>query len=42
VTSGQKPAQPVRVVRIKEFGDINISTLLSLLTLAGLMCAAKL
>jgi len=29
-------------VRIKEYGDINISTLLSLLTLAGLMCAAKL
>jgi hypothetical protein len=36
------PAQPVRVVRIKEFGDINISALLSLLMPAGLMCAAKL
>jgi hypothetical protein len=26
----------VRVVRAKEFGDVNISTLLSLLTLIGL------
>jgi hypothetical protein len=26
----------VRIVRVKEFGDINVSTLLSLLTLAGL------
>ena len=42
VASGQIPAQPVRVVRVKEFGDINISTLLSLLMLAGLLCAAKL
>ena len=30
------------VVRVKEFGDINISTLLSLLMLAGLIGAAKL
>jgi hypothetical protein len=27
----------VRVVRVKEFGDVNVSTLLSLLMLAGLM-----
>ena len=32
----------VRVVTVKEFGDINISTLLSLLMLAGLIGAAKL
>jgi hypothetical protein len=32
----------VRIVRVKEFGDINISTLLSLLMLAGLIGAAKL
>jgi len=36
------PEQPARVVKVKEFGDINISTLLSLLMLVGLMCAAKL
>ena len=34
--------QPVRIVRVKEFGDINISTLLSLMMLAGLICASKL
>jgi hypothetical protein len=32
----------VRVVRIKEFGDINISTLLSLLMLIGLALLTKL
>ncbi len=32
----------VRVVRVKEFGDVNISTLLSLLTLAGLIVLAGL
>jgi len=32
----------VRVVRVKEFGDVNISTLLSLLALAGLMILAGL
>jgi hypothetical protein len=32
----------LKVVRVKEFGDINISTLLSLLMLAGLIGAAKL
>ena len=32
----------VRVVRVKEFGDVNVSTLLSLLMLAGLMGLAGL
>jgi hypothetical protein len=32
----------VRVVRIKEFGDINISTLLSLVTLMGLVLLTRL
>jgi hypothetical protein len=32
----------IRIVRAKEFGDINISTLLSLLTLVGLALLAKL
>jgi hypothetical protein len=36
------PASSVRVVRIKEFGDINVSTLLSLLMLAGFLLAARL
>jgi len=31
----------VRVVRTKEFGDLNISTLLSLLMLAGLLLVAR-
>jgi len=31
-----------KVVKVKEFGDINVSTLLSLLMLAGLIGAAKL
>jgi hypothetical protein len=30
------------VVKIKEFGDVNISTLLSLLMLAGLVLVARL
>jgi hypothetical protein len=38
----QASEQLVRIVKSKEFGDINISTLLSLLMLAGLMCAARL
>jgi hypothetical protein len=38
----QASERPVKVVRVKEFGDINISTLLSLLMLAGLIGAAKL
>ena len=33
--------QTVRVVKVKEFGDVNISTLLSLLMLAGLILAAR-
>ena len=32
----------VRVVRAKEFGDVNISTLLSLLMLIGLLLATRL
>jgi hypothetical protein len=32
----------IRIVRVKEFGDINISTLLSLLMLAGLALLATL
>jgi hypothetical protein len=32
----------VRVVRVKEFGDVNISTLFSLLMLAGLVLVAGL
>jgi hypothetical protein len=36
------PESAVKVVKVKEFGDINISTLLSLLMLAGLIGAAKL
>ena len=34
-------AQAVRVVKVKEFGDVNISTLLSLLMLVGLILAAR-
>jgi hypothetical protein len=33
---------PVRLVKSKEFGDINISTLLSLMMLAGLLLASRL
>ena len=42
VVPAQAPERAVKVVRVKEFGDINISTLLSLLMLAGLIGAAKL
>jgi hypothetical protein len=38
----KKGEQPVRFVTVKEFGDINISTLLSLLMLVGLFAVAKL
>ena len=34
--------ETVRIVKSKEFGDINISTLLSLLMLAGLLLATRL
>lgn len=34
--------QGVRVVRVKEFGDINISTLLSLLMLMGFLLVTRL
>jgi hypothetical protein len=44
--AGAAPAvrirEVVRLVRVKEFGDVNISTLLSLLALAGLMVLAGL
>ena len=36
------PSLMVQIVRVKEFGDINISTLLSLLLLAGLLLATRL
>jgi hypothetical protein len=38
---GRETVQGVRVVRVKEFGDVNISTLLSLLMLAGLLLVAR-
>jgi hypothetical protein len=38
----QARQQTVRVVAVKEFGDINVSTLLSLFTLIGLFCASQL
>jgi hypothetical protein len=37
-----KVREVVRVVRVKEFGDVNISTLFSLLMLVGLVLAARL
>ena len=39
--SGREVAQTTRIVRVKEFGDVNVSTLLSLLMLAGLLLAAR-
>jgi hypothetical protein len=42
VTPQQSTERALKVVGVKEFGDINISTLLSLLMLAGLIGAAKL
>ena len=39
--SSREAAQAVRVVKVKEFGDVNISTLLSLLMLVGLILAAR-
>jgi hypothetical protein len=39
--SGREVVQTVRVVKVKEFGDVNISTLLSLLMLAGLILIAR-
>ena len=39
--SGREAVQTVRVVKVKEFGDVNISTLLSLLMLVGLFLAAR-
>jgi len=39
--SSRDAAQAVRAVKVKEFGDVNISTLLSLLMLAGLVLAAR-
>jgi hypothetical protein len=39
--SSREVVQSVRVVKVKEFGDVNISTLLSLLMLAGLILAAR-
>ena len=39
--SGREVVQTVRVVKVKEFGDVNISTLLSLLMLVGLVLAMR-
>ena len=39
--SGREAVQSVRVVKVKEFGDVNISTLLSLLMLSGLFLMAR-
>jgi hypothetical protein len=39
--SGREAVQTVRVVKVKEFGDVNISTLLSLLMLMGLVLAMR-
>jgi len=39
--SGREVVQTARVVKVKEFGDVNISTLLSLLMLAGLILATR-
>jgi hypothetical protein len=41
VASERATVQTVRVIKVKEFGDVNISTLLSLLMLAGLILAAR-
>jgi len=41
-TATSEPVESARVVRSKEFGDINISTLLTLLMLAGLLLASQL
>ena len=42
VAAEREVVQTVRVVKVKEFGDVNISTLLSLLMLVGLILAARL
>jgi hypothetical protein len=39
---GSEVREVVRVVRAKEFGDINLSTLLSLLMVLGILLASKL
>jgi hypothetical protein len=41
VASEREVVQTVRVVKVKEFGDVNISTLLSLLMLVGLVLVAR-
>lgn len=40
--TGAETREAVRVVRAKEFGDINISTLLSLLVLVGIALLSRL
>ena len=42
VAPEREVVQTVRVVKVKEFGDVNISTLLSLLMLLGLILVARL
>jgi hypothetical protein len=39
---GQQPQPALRIVKIKEFGDVNISTLLSLLMRLGMILATRL
>ena len=39
---GQQPGPTLRIVKVKEFGDVNISTLLSVLMLLGMVLAARL
>ena len=41
-SSGRESAPTMRVIKVKEFGDVNISTLLSLLMVAGLVLVARL
>ena len=40
--SARESGPAVRVIKVKEFGGVNISTLLSLLMVAGLVLAARL
>jgi len=39
---GQQPGPPLRIVKVKEFGDVNVSTLLSLMMLLGMVLVTRL
>ena len=41
VAPEREVVQTVRVIKVKEFGDVNVSTLMSLLMLAGLVLMAR-